>query len=225
MTENAHILQDSVKKQLSQRFRNLRRTSHQPQVQGDSVPGSSTAVAIADTASSLPDEDYKKSLATLRSEWEKDKTGAMALMAITYNKRREWISREADSIHAILQEFPCYKSYDFISCHVYLHCNCNVRHIRKNCHSYICMQILWEFERMQGNKVHSMKKRLSDCLNKIKPNLDIDTKNVYDWQETFAIFEKELLEGRSQAKKPLFPIVVSTLCNLMTACMCTCKHA
>ena len=64
------------------------------------------------------------------------------------------------------------------------------------------MQILWEFEKIQGDRIHSMKKRLSDCLKKIKPNLDIDTKNTNDWQETFAIFE-ELLGGRSQAKKPL----------------------
>ena len=74
----------------------------------------------------------------------------------------------------------------------------------------IYMQILWEFEKIQGDRIHSMKKRLSDCLKNIKPNLDIDTKNSNDWQETFAIFEKELLGGRSQAKKPLFPIVVST---------------
>ena len=92
LTESPHILQDSVKKHLSQRFRNLRRESHQPQVQNNSVSGLPIAVAIADTA---------------KSEWEKDKAGAMALMAITYNKRREWISREADSIHAIVKEFPC----------------------------------------------------------------------------------------------------------------------
>ena len=35
--QSPHILQDSVKKQLSQRFRNLRRASHQPQVQNTAV--------------------------------------------------------------------------------------------------------------------------------------------------------------------------------------------
>ena len=68
---------------------------------------------------------------------------------------------------------------------------------------------------MLGDKVSSMKKRLSDCLQHIKPNLDIDTKDMHDWQDIFTIFEKELLGGRSQGKKPLFPILVSTLCNIM----------
>ena len=35
----------------------------------------------------------------------------------------------------------------------------------------------------------------------------------------FAIFQKELLGVRSQAHKPVLPIVLSTLCNLMTASM------
>ena len=74
-------------------------------------------------------------------------------MAITHNRRWEWINREADSIHAILEEFPCFKSYDFVSClHVYLHYNCKVRHICEIMSFNICMQILWEFEKIQGDR-------------------------------------------------------------------------
>lgn len=87
--------------------------SHVAQVPSGSVTRPSVSVATASTA--IPEEDYKKSVEMLKSEWEKDKQGALALMAITYDRRREWITGEADSIHSIIKEFPCLKSYDFVS--------------------------------------------------------------------------------------------------------------
>lgn len=91
--------------------------------------------------------------------------------------------------------------------------------------SLTCMQILWEFERMKGEKVTSMKKHLADCLSKIKPGLDVDTKNIDEWQGLFTTFERELLWGHGRAKKPLFPILVSTLCNPKTYYMNARVHA
>lgn len=107
--------------------------SHQTREHGDSVPGPSAAVAIADTVSAIPEEDYKKSVEILKKEWENDKHGALALMAVTYNKRREWISEKADSVHSITEEFPCLKSYDFVSCccmDAYTSLHVNVLNIR-----------------------------------------------------------------------------------------------
>ena len=46
---------------------------------------------------------------------------------------------------------------------------------------------------MQGDKISEMKKRLAACLSKINPDLDIDTRNAADWQQTFTVFKKELL--------------------------------
>lgn len=78
---------------------------------------------------------------------------------------------------------------------------------------------------MHGDKVSEMKKRLAACLSNINPDLDIDAKNAADWQQTFTIFEKELLGGRGRAKKPLFPILVSALFKLKTVYLHACKHA
>ena len=72
---------------------------------------------------------------------------------------------------------------------------------------------------MQGDKISEMKKRLAVCLSKINPDLDIDTRNAADWQQTFTVFEKELLGGRGRAKKPLFPILVSTVLELKITCI------
>ena len=51
----------------------------------------------------------------LKSEWEKDKEGAIALMAITYDHRCKWITEEVDSIHSVLRQFLYLKPYDFVS--------------------------------------------------------------------------------------------------------------
>ena len=143
LTENiTHILQDSVKTQLSQIFRNLKRTSHQPEVQGD----------------------YQ----LLWSWWSlcttSDKNGIAG----------------KQSIHAIMQEFPCFKSYDFeMQCPVnkmvaviasrwdscqdfWQLTNCD-GHIRAgrcwryiymwNCVIHICMHILWDLKECRATKL------------------------------------------------------------------------
>lgn len=88
-------------------------------------------------ASAIPEEDYKKSVEKLKSEWEKDKEGALALMAITYDRRRKWITQEADSVHTILKEFPCLKSYDFVSCC----CTYALMHRYTICSSFCTIQL------------------------------------------------------------------------------------
>ena len=110
------LVQASVKRQLSQRFRNLRRASHKVDQTGQpeiSTPSSSsTVVATADYT--LPESDYHKSIATVQKQWQNDKPGTIVLLSMTFHHRREWINGEAESISEILEMFPCFRSYDYV---------------------------------------------------------------------------------------------------------------
>ena len=110
-------LQVSIKRQLSQRFRNLRRSSYTAEGSKQSVaPTSASTTAVVITQESiLPQEDYIKDIATIQKEWDKDKQGTIVLLSITFHRRREWINGQAESISDVLKTFPCFKSYDYVS--------------------------------------------------------------------------------------------------------------
>lgn len=60
------------------------------------------------------------------------------------------------------------------------------------------MHVFWEFERMQGDKkLVQSRNNCQICLQNIKPNLNIDTKNMYDWQIFAGALGKQ-----SQGRKP-----------------------
>lgn len=61
------------------------------------------------------EEEYLKSVETMKETWEKDKEGTKALLALTYINRRDWINGKSDSVAEILSKFPCFRNYDFVS--------------------------------------------------------------------------------------------------------------
>lgn len=65
------------------------------------------------------------------------------------------------------------------------------------------MQLIFEFEKLQPNNFHDMKKGLIRLVSHLIPSMDVDSMASEDWAALFHVFQKELLKS----KQPLFTIL------------------
>lgn len=118
------ILQDSWKRKLRQKFKNIRRPSRAERA-GIEVPEKKRKLEVPPqnteqpTASDLA--EYEEHCQHLNKVYESHKwtvAGMTTLMEVTAKQRSMWIKEESPTVTSILQKFPCLQEPTLVSMHL-----------------------------------------------------------------------------------------------------------